>query len=375
MGSRAPEVSVVMPVYNGERFVAEAIRSVKSQTYSDWELVIVDDGSTDATPRILAEFTDRRIRVIRQENGGEARARNAALDVCSGVYTAFLDADDLYLPNALGDMTTYLQTHDDVDVLFSDGYFCDEVGGLLGRLSDVRPGPFTGWILEPLVLNPAVITVPVCTMARSSSIRESGVRFDPALVIGPDWDFWIHLSRTTRFGYLDTLTCMYRIHNQNITKTAGAQRRNADLVRGRLKVMRADWFSGLSTGTHRAFYYNLLVDLLGDDPVQQEAIMHASPFLELPVAIQAELLRQVASDHLSRRKDAEFAIQCLRQSVGLRPCSYKSRLVLWLSSQSPSVTATVLSAWRVAHSARKRIRSFGRRQPKPVPAGLLPASD
>ena len=93
-----------MPVYNGELFIEQALDSLLAQSFQDWELIIVDDGSTDSTPFILNRYAvDPRIRVIRQNNAGEAGARNTGLDNMKGEYMAFLDADDIYLPSALSD--------------------------------------------------------------------------------------------------------------------------------------------------------------------------------------------------------------------------------------------------------------------------------
>ena len=370
-----PKVSVIMPVYNGVRFVAKAIESLLAQDFRDWELIVVNDGSTDGTADVLAGFTDDRIHVFHQANGGEAVARNRGLDAVSAEYVAFLDADDLYLPNALGDMSAYLDAHPEAHALFSDGYFCDENDRPLGRLSEVRPGPFTGNILEPLVLDPAVIAGIICTMTRRATISDSGVRFDPALVIGPDWDFWIHLARYAQFGYLDHLTCMYRVHQTNITLTSGAKRRKADLVRGRLKVMTSDWFEALSIGTRRKFFYNLLVALLGNDPGQQQTIMEAPAFQTLPVDLRADLLRLVASNHLTKRRENKFAIDCLRQSLQLQPNNQKSRVLLRLADTNPALAAAILSAWKVGHRAQARVRTLGQRRTKPVPAALMPASE
>src|SRR5688500_7031207 len=96
-------VSVVMPAYNAEATIASAMASVRAQTYAGWELIVVDDGSTDRTAEIAAgaAATDKRIRVIRQRNQGVAAARNAAIEAATGRYLAFLDADDLWLPSKL----------------------------------------------------------------------------------------------------------------------------------------------------------------------------------------------------------------------------------------------------------------------------------
>ena len=369
-----PKVSVITPVFNGERFIAEAIDSVLAQTLRDWELIVVDDGSTDATPVILAGFADPRIRVIRQENGGEACARNTALDAATGKFIAFLDADDLYLPDGLAAMVGFLEGHPQFDVVYSDGIMCDQDKKPLMQLSDIRPYIVEGDILCHLVVS-NVVTVPVCTAVNRAAIEASNTRFDLSLVMGPDWDFWIRLARFAQFGYLDRLTCMYRVHATNISKTAGAKRRRDDLVRVRLKVMNAEWFSQISPNTRREFFSRLLIDLLGNDPEQQRTIMQVQPYQNLPTDAQAELLRRVAASHLGRHQNTDFAVHCLRQSLALQPKSRKGRLLYLFASRSPSLAATALAGWRVVHNAQSGVRSWGKRKPKPVPAALLPAVD
>src|SRR4030095_13628930 len=101
-------VSVMMPVYNGERFIKQTIDSLLAQVYPDWELIIVNDGSTDRTSDIIGTYTDSRIKIVHQANRGEASARNSALKIMQGEFLAFLDADDLYLPNHLESTIKYL---------------------------------------------------------------------------------------------------------------------------------------------------------------------------------------------------------------------------------------------------------------------------
>ena len=367
-------VSVIMPVYNGAPFIGQAIRSVLDQTWTDWELIVVNDGSTDATPEILQGFHDARIIVIQQANRGEAAARNTGLQASHGDYVAFLDADDLYTPNALADLSGFLDNHPDLEAVFSDGFFCDAGGKMLMRLSEHRPAIHTGNIIEPLVLSASVISATICTMIRRPVIEQNEIRFDERLVIGPDWDFLIHVARYARFGYLDQITCMYRVHQTNITRTSGAKRRKADLVRGRLKVMNADWFQGLSLGTRREFFYYLLIGLLGNDP-EQQSILKVPAFQALPVGIQADLLRLVATNHLIERRETEFAIDCLRQSLRLQPNNRKSRVLIQLANMSPSLVKAFLSAWQVGHRAYTRIHTLGQRRPKSVPVALAPKSE
>ena len=365
-----------MPVYNGEKYLNAALDSLLSQSVDDWELVVVDDGSADATPQILDGYQDPRIVRMRQDNAGEARARNVGLDHATGQYIAFLDADDLYLPNALADLSAFLDQCPEYDAVFSDGYTCDEQARVINRLSEIRPGIHTGNILEPLVLTAGVITAPVCTMTRRSSIESQGARFDENLVIGPDWDFWIQLARCSQFGYLDKLTCTYRVHHTNITRTSGLRKRTKDLVYGRKKVLSSDWFEQLSTTTRRQFFYQLVVRLLADEAVEQETILRSERFRNLPPQYQAELWRRVGVNHLLRRSEQAFAISCLREAGRLWPADRRSQGLLWtISHLGHSVSYHLLRLWRVIHRANDHLRSLGQHRPQPVPAELRPVGD
>lgn len=359
-----------MPVYNGERFIVDAIDSLLSQTQQDWELIVVDDGSSDNTPSLLQRYTEPRISVVRQQNQGEAEARNAGLARATGEYVAFLDADDLYLLNALNDLGQYLDEYPDVDSVYSDGYFCDEQGQVLMRLSEHRIGFYTGMILDQIVMSASIITFPVCTMTRRATIEQFGIRFDPTLIIGTDWDFWIHLARYARFGYLDRITCKYRVHETNITRTTVLDRRRHDLVRGRLKVLNSDWFQQLSLLTRQDFFYNLLAGLLADDTAQQMEIFQSIAFRTLPNQNQSRLLRLTATNYLLRNSEPAFAQTCLRQALAACPDDKKSRFLLAISSKNTRLGTRFVRAWNSAQRTLLTLRSIGRRKPKPVPAML-----
>ncbi|MFC2106017.1 glycosyltransferase family 2 protein, partial [Candidatus Bipolaricaulota bacterium] len=109
-------VSAIIPVFNGERFLVEAIESVLAQDYDPLEIIIIDDGSTDNTPRIAAGYADR-IRYVRQENGGPAAARNAGLLHSHGEAVSFLDADDLWTPGKLMSQAAGLSERASVDIV------------------------------------------------------------------------------------------------------------------------------------------------------------------------------------------------------------------------------------------------------------------
>ena len=273
-----PKVTVITPVYNGELYIEGAIASLMGQSLQDWEWVVVDDGSIDSTPQILNKYTDTRINIVRQENAGEASARNVGLSHATGEYVAFLDADDLYFPNALEDLSSFLDANRQYDVAYSDGQICDDQGQPIMLLSEIRSGIYTGNILEMLVLSTSIITVPVCTMTRRSKIVEYSVQFDRNLIIGPDWDFWIQLAVHVEFAYLNKITCKYRIHNTNITRRVDLKKRKHDQLFGRLKVMNSDWFNRLSASTQEQFFIDLLEKMEWADVESEEAILTSDQF-------------------------------------------------------------------------------------------------
>lgn len=112
-----PKISVIMPAYNAERYIREAIDSILRQTWSDFELIIIDDGSTDSTAAIIAEYTDNRIRFCpNAQNMGVAATLNRGLELACGAYIARMDADDISLPERFAKQAAYLDAHPDVTV-------------------------------------------------------------------------------------------------------------------------------------------------------------------------------------------------------------------------------------------------------------------
>lgn len=129
-----PLVSVVVPVFQGERLIVGAIKSILAQTYEHLEVIVVDDGSTDKTLERLATIDDSRVQVISQANGGTAKARNAALSVARGTYIAFLDSDDRWFPRKIEAELALLQdTEDVVGIAYSSYFAVDNRGRLLNR--------------------------------------------------------------------------------------------------------------------------------------------------------------------------------------------------------------------------------------------------
>jgi glycosyltransferase involved in cell wall biosynthesis len=140
-----PKVSVIIPVYNSEKFIVQTLESVLSQTFRDFELLIIDDESTDTSIALCERYHDPRLKVIHQKNRGLAGARNTGIRHAQGDYLAFVDSDDLWLPEKIEKHVQHLDCSPKVGVSFSRSSFIDEQGNLLGiyqipKLTDIDPG-------------------------------------------------------------------------------------------------------------------------------------------------------------------------------------------------------------------------------------------
>ncbi|MBS1638322.1 MAG: glycosyltransferase [Bacteroidetes bacterium] len=133
MSVQTVDISVIMPVYNGEKYLREAIDSVLNQTFKTFEFIIVNDGSTDATESIITSYTDPRIRLINQANGGVARALNTGLRYATASYVVRFDADDVCMPHRFQVQYQYMQEHPDCMIVGSDANYMNEQGEFLFR--------------------------------------------------------------------------------------------------------------------------------------------------------------------------------------------------------------------------------------------------
>lgn len=285
----------MMPAYNAEKFVGQAIESLRAQTRADWELLVVDDGSTDATGDVARSLGDSRVRVIRQANGGEAAARNTALAHASGTFLAFLDADDLYLPDHLEATVGHLEAHPQLGGVFTDGYYVDDGLRRLVPLSARRRPPRTGRVLEEVVLGSDYFGPPLCVVVRLDAVRRDRLAFDEALLIGTDWDFFRQCAERADFGYVDRVTCLYRLHGANMTTQYGSDRRRLGFARCRMNAIRQPSFDACSLGVRSAVFYDLLVNLLRPEPDRQREVVAWEQFAALPARERARILRLMAS--------------------------------------------------------------------------------
>jgi teichuronic acid biosynthesis glycosyltransferase TuaG len=202
-----PAVSVIIPAYNAEAFLARAIRSVEAQDFPDLEVVVVDDGSTDGTAEAVREFG--RVRFVGRPHQGAAAARNCGLDEADGEYVAFLDADDEWLPGKLARQLEFMEGRRS-SFSYTDSYI---LRNGKRRLYSALARPHQGQILEPLIddwLDQAFITINTVIASRALLQSVDGFESRIPAASNEDYGLWLKLAlRGTRFDYLDEPLAVY----------------------------------------------------------------------------------------------------------------------------------------------------------------------
>ena len=206
-----PLVSVVVPTYNYAQFIGEAVDSLKAQTYSNWECIIVDDGSTDATAEVVTKLANEeaRVKYFRQQNQRQAAAKNLGLEHAAGKYVQFLDADDRIEPRKLQHQVEYLERHAEVDIVYGGvRYFT--AAGIDESLHSVDDDNLP-WMPGISGQGPELIAVLLrknnmvinAALVRRRVIDEIGP-FDKRLPPAEDWDYWLRCATAgKRFQYDD----------------------------------------------------------------------------------------------------------------------------------------------------------------------------
>jgi glycosyltransferase involved in cell wall biosynthesis len=189
------KIAVVTPAHNVARYIGDTIASLIAQSHPDWAMVVVDDGSTDATAEVVAGFPDPRIRLIRQDNQGVSAARNRGIEEADEDSEAvlFLDADDFLAPDALARLTTTLAAAPRAVAAYGAYAFVAEDAHPGSRALEVKSGPFpAGDIFDALVERNLFANGGHLLIARAALDGMTGFRAD--LQFGEDWEFWIRLS-------------------------------------------------------------------------------------------------------------------------------------------------------------------------------------
>jgi len=241
-------VSVIIPTFNNGKYIIQALESVLSQTYREYEIIIIDDGSTDGTPKLLEQFKDR-IRYCYQENQGLAIARNRGLEESRGEFSTFLDADDVWLPDNLKMKADVLQKHPEIGGVFSDFSVFDE-RGIIHPLGTKPVFPFfkrTGKDFHDIFSHQETIDggsdreiklyighifselfwgnfiLPSSMVFRRDCALETGY-FVPQMRTQQDYEYWLRFSKNYSLGYVDEVLVRYRRHSDQLTNHSNISR-------------------------------------------------------------------------------------------------------------------------------------------------------
>ena len=210
-----PMVTVVIPTYNRKSLVCEALDSVLSQTYTDFEVIIVDDGSTDNTACMLSEYDDPRLYLIRQENQGQGPARNAGILAAKGNYIAFLDSDDLWIPVKLKAQVAFFDKYEKLEWVYSDAYAFDGETKEKLYIFSQKGRQYEGYIAHQLFMNDFIATSTV--MVKRHVFEEIGLF--KHITKAQDWEMWLRIAARHHIRKVPHALTEYRIHKNMITQT------------------------------------------------------------------------------------------------------------------------------------------------------------
>jgi glycosyltransferase involved in cell wall biosynthesis len=291
MSETLPLVSCVIACYNRPVYVREAIQSALDQTYPNLEIIVVDDGSTDETPQVLASYGER-IKVVRQDNAGTAAARNAGIAASSGKYLAWLDSDDAWLRQKIADQVAVAERHSEIGVVYTLCQAIDENGNPPAPAEPLpRPDEIIrDDILRMMVVESEVMT-PSCLVKRST--LDSVGWYDPEYS-AEDWELNFRLAQRGPFALIPSPLTRVRIHNQRKTTDRWPHAQGLLKLRHKIEAAREK--------------------LLASDPspeMQQAYERHRIKF--------ADAYYRAGRLSLARGDDLEYARDSLKEAVRLNP--------------------------------------------------------
>lgn len=266
-----PCISVIVPAYNHESYIASALQSVFQQTFADFELIVIDDGSKDNTWWEIQQFTDERMRAFRQENRGAAAAINRGIEMARGRYVTILNSDDVYHPERFALCSAYMEDHPDVRVLATRVEPIDSEGAVLNDPENPDYGYWLKWYREALAtverdddfffsILQVNFVVSTSNLFIRSNLFQSEKPFDPTLLYCHDYEFLLRTISRHSFGFIERPLLQYRLHPTNTIRTESFLKRFEvqyavfraltfdgwnDLPPNALKRMGTIWYRGL----------------------------------------------------------------------------------------------------------------------------------
>jgi glycosyltransferase involved in cell wall biosynthesis len=279
-----PKVSVIIPTYNCAQYLKNAIDSILGQTFQDFEIIVVDDGSTDKTKEEMAVYNKSvtRVRYIFQENRGAGAARNKGIGMAQGEYIAFLDADDVYMPEMLEKAMKFLADNTSSDIVITEWYL-SEAGLFATKKSKehvtIEDFPENSEILFETLLKRSFLNV--CMIAKRSDLEATG-GFDESLYLGEDADLWRRIVKyKLRIGIIHEPLYVYRKRKNSITTVL-----NMDNIIGQFSLFKKYEKEIWARENIRRYYSDVLWDL-----GRQAYRIKKCPFFIIKCMLKSQLYR------------------------------------------------------------------------------------
>ncbi|MCM3729100.1 glycosyltransferase family 2 protein [Neobacillus cucumis] len=216
---KQPLVTVFIPMYNGEEYIQEALDSIINQTYKNLDILVVDDGSTDNSNKIVSSYNDPRIRLLVNEtNKGLPYTRNLGVKEAKGKYLAIMDADDIALPDRIEKQVKYMEENIDIDVV---GTYYQEFGGRFNRIrkssADNQEELKISLIFHNYIGNST-------SLIRLNTLKENNLSYNPNFFVLQDYDLWIQISKVGKLFIMPEVLLKYRTGHTNITKLSKTEK-------------------------------------------------------------------------------------------------------------------------------------------------------
>ncbi|OGL51158.1 MAG: hypothetical protein A3H37_09040 [Candidatus Schekmanbacteria bacterium RIFCSPLOWO2_02_FULL_38_14] len=224
------KVSIVIPTYNCAQYIGETIESILNQIYKNFEIIVVDDGSTDNT-RDVAKSFEKEINYIYQENGGPSKAKNTGIKAARGEYIAFLDADDIWFPDILKQTVQAFQQYAEAGLAFTDYLKFDESGVIqqsncadrfkvwFNKHRSATTDLAYGWFYRELLIGSCISSV----FVKKKVMEEVGM-FDETFKIGEDYDLWLRIAKKYKFIYINRVLYKYRYRLDSLSGATDVRR-------------------------------------------------------------------------------------------------------------------------------------------------------
>lgn len=300
-------VSVIMPVYNAERYVSEAIFSILNQTYPSFELIIVDDCGMDRSMEAVRQFKDNRIRIIQNEtNKGIAYSRNRAIKESKGKYIAIMDDDDLAFPQRFEQQVAYLESHKDIDVIGGGVEAIDGEGRIIRAASETLKNPL--YIKVNLLFRCIFHNSEM--MFRKSLIENHRISYSENCYGMEDFRFWIECSKVGKMTNLSDIILKHRYHEA--TETSRVKRDEYLQRKEYYKALQKMSFT-LSGFELSKKEYDILLDSFPEGSVREMTLMEIQTLL----MVMRKLMEEARKKNMEFQEElSQFLKKQLQQCVG-----------------------------------------------------------